>query len=113
MLRDRVDLPGEKVQSYVSAMLAAYAGASIVFSLPAGIIADKVKTLRAPFLRGLAALLAATLILACGQSISVLMVARVLQGTSSAFVWTVGLAMVLDTAGPGDLGKTIGSVSPI
>lgn len=111
MLRDRVNLPEEKVQSYVSAMLAAYAGASVIFSLPAGIIADKVKTRQAPFLSGLAALLAATLMLALGQSIPVLIVARLLQGTSSAFVWTVGLAMVLDTVGPGDLGKTIGSVS--
>ena len=111
MLRDRVDLPEEKVQAYVSAMLAAYAGASVLFSLPAGIIADKVKTRQAPFLSGLAALLAATIILAFGQSIPVLMLARVLQGTSSAFVWTVGLAMLLDTVGPGDLGKTIGSVS--
>jgi MFS family permease len=111
MLRDRVDLPEEKVQSYVSAMLAAYAGASVVFSLPAGIIADKVRTRQAPFLSGLAALLAATLMLAFGQSIPVLIVARVLQGTSSAFVWTVCLAMILDTVGPGNLGKTIGSVS--
>ena len=110
MLRDRVDLPQEKVQSYVSGLLAAYAGASVLFSLPAGIIADRVKTRQAPFLCGLAALLGATLMLAFGQTIPVLVVARVLQGTSAAFVWTVGLAMVLDTVGPGDLGKTIGTV---
>jgi hypothetical protein len=110
MLRDRVGLPEEKVQSYVSTMLATYAGANVTFSLPAGVIADKVKTRQAPFLSGLAALLAATLMLAFGKSIPVLMLARALQGTSSAFVWTVGLAMVLDTVGPGDLGKTIGSV---
>ena len=111
MLRDRADIPDDKVQSLVSAMLAAYAGASVALSLPAGILADKVKTRQAPFLSGLAALLAATLMLAFGQSIPILMIARVLQGTSSAFVWTIGLAMIIDTVGPGDLGKTIGSVS--
>ena len=111
MLRDRVDIPHDKVQSYTSGLLAAYAGASVLFSLPAGIIADKVQTRQAPFLSGLAALLAATVMLALGQSVEVLVVARVLQGTSAAFVWTVGLAMVMDTVGPGDLGKTIGSVS--
>ncbi len=110
MLRDRVDLPQEKVQSYVSGLLAAYAGASVLLSIPAGIIADKVKTRQAPFLCGLVALLGATLMLAFGQTIAVLVVARVLQGISAAFVWTVGLAMVLDTVGPGDLGKTIGTV---
>ena len=112
MLRDRVDLPDSKIQSYVSILLAAYAGASVVMSLPAGYIADKVKTRQAPFLCGLFALLGATIMLALGQSIAVLIVARVLQGISAAFVWTVGLAMVLDTVGPGNLGKVIGSVRP-
>ncbi|KKY27723.1 putative membrane transporter [Phaeomoniella chlamydospora] len=110
LLRDRVDLPQSKVQSYVSGLLAAYAGASVVCSLPAGYIADKVQTRRAPFLGGLIALLAATVMLAFGQNVPVLVVARVLQGISAAFVWTVGLAMVLDTVGPGDLGKVIGSL---
>ena len=39
-----------------------------------------------------------------GKSIPILMLARALQGTSSAFVWTVGLAMVLDAVGPGKSG---------
>lgn len=110
LLRDRVDLPQDKVQSYVSALLAAYAGASVLFSLPAGWIADRTNARQTPFLCGLAALLAATILLAVGQSIAVLVVARVLQGTSAAVVWTVGLAMVLDTVGPGNLGKVIGSI---
>ena len=41
----------------------------------------------------------------------VLVVARVSQGISAAVVWTIGLALILDTVGPEDLGKTIGSVS--
>jgi len=45
-----------------------------------------------------------------GQTIAVLAVARVLQGISAAVVWTIGLALVLDTVGPDNLGKTIGSV---
>lgn len=110
LLHDRLSLPSSQIQSHVSGLLAAYAGASVLFSIPAGIIADKVSTRQAPFLSGLAALLAATLMLALGQSIAVLTAARILQGTSAAVVWTVGLAMVLDTVGPGDLGKTIGSV---
>lgn len=110
LLRDRVDIPQPEIQGYVSALLASYAGASVLFSLPAGVIADKSKTRQAPFLTGLAALLAATIMLAFGQSIPVLVIARILQGTSGAVVWTVGLAMVLDTVGPDNLGKVIGSV---
>ena len=110
MLRDRVDLPQDQVQAYVSALLAAYAGASVLCSLPIGILTDRLETRQAPFLAGLAALLGATIMLALGQSIAALLVARVLQGLSGAVVWTVGLAMVLDTVGPDDLGKVIGSV---
>ena len=110
ILRDRTDVPEEKVQSYVSALLAAYAGASVLSSLPAGIIADRVTTRQLPFLLGLTALLGATLLLFLGQTIAVLIVARILQGISAAVVWTIGLALTLDTVGPENLGKTIGSV---
>ncbi len=110
ILQDRVHLQPDQIQSHVSALLAAYAGASVLFSPPAGIIADKLPTRQLPFLVGLTALLLATLLLFLGQNVAVLTVARILQGISAAVVWTIGLAMVLDTVGPGNLGKTIGSV---
>jgi MFS family permease len=110
MLRTRIDLSEDKVQSYVSGLLAAYAGASVLSSVPAGWIADRTNARQSPFLAGLGALLGATIMLAFGKSIAVLVVARVLQGISAGVVWTVGLAMVLDTVGPENLGKVIGSV---
>lgn len=110
MLRDRIDLPQAQIQSYVSALLAAYAGASVLSSLPAGILADRTSTRQLPFLAGLVAQLVATLMLLLGQNIPVLVIARMLQGVSAAVVWTIGLALVLDTVGPENLGKTIGSV---
>ena len=110
MLRDRLKIPQSQIQSYVSDMLAAYAGASVIFSIPAGWIADRTNTRQVPFLAGLAAILAATTMLALGQSIAVLIVARVFQGISAAVVWTVGLAIVLDTVGPKKLGTVIGTV---
>ena len=110
LLQERVSIPQDQIQSYVSGLLAAYAGASVLFSIPAGWIADRTSARQTPFLAGLAALLAATVLLAFGRSIPVLVVARILQGTSAAVVWTVGLAMVLDTVGPENLGKVIGSI---
>ncbi|KAL8725795.1 MAG: hypothetical protein Q9166_007126 [cf. Caloplaca sp. 2 TL-2023] len=110
ILQDRVNLPQDQIQSHVSALLAAYAGASVLFSPPAGIIADRVPTRQAPFLVGLVALLGATLILLLGQTVPVLILARVLQGISGAVVWTIGLALLLDTVGPENLGKTVGSI---
>ncbi|KAI0602506.1 major facilitator superfamily domain-containing protein [Biscogniauxia sp. FL1348] len=110
LLRDRMAIPDDEIQSYVSSLLAAYAGASVVSSLPAGWVADKLSSRQAPFLSGLGALLAATVMLAFGRSIVVLFIARLLQGMSAAIVWTIGLAMVLDTVGSQNLGKVIGSI---
>ncbi|KAI1763126.1 MFS transporter-like protein [Hypoxylon sp. FL1150] len=110
MLRSRLAIPEEHIQTYVSNLLAVYAAASVVSSVPAGWVADRTNSRQAPFLSGLAALMAATIMLALGRSIPVLYVARVLQGVSAAVVWTIGLAMILDTVGPENLGKTIGSV---
>lgn len=111
MLQDRVGLPENQVQSHVSGLLAAYAGASVLFSPIAGYLADKTSTRQAPFLLGLTALLLATILLMVGDNVATLAIARILQGISAAFVWTIGLAFALETVGPENLGKTIGSVS--
>ncbi|KAF2723814.1 MFS general substrate transporter [Polychaeton citri CBS 116435] len=110
MLEDRVGLPKDQLQANVSGLLAAYAGSSVLFSPIAGILADKLKSRQGPFLVGLLALLGATVMLFLGRSIPMLAAARVLQGISGAFVWTIGLALCLETVGPANLGKTIGSI---
>lgn len=111
MLGQRIGVPQDQIQGHTSALLAAYAGASILGSPLAGVLADKVSTRQAPFLGGLFSLLLATILLFLGRSIAVLTVARVFQGVSAAMVWTIGLALCLETVGPENLGKTIGSVS--
>lgn len=110
MLKDRINLPQDQVQTYVSGLLAVFAGASMLSSLPAGWIADKTNARQLPFLAGLIALLGATVLLAVGQSAAVLFIARALQGISGAIVWTVGLALILDTVGPTYLGSVMGTV---
>ena len=91
-------------------MLAAYAGASMFFSPIAGVLADTMSTRQAPFLLGLSTLLAATVLLFLGRSVEVLLAARILQGISGAVVWSVGMAMCIETVGLDNLGKSIGTV---
>ncbi|KAF2083716.1 MFS general substrate transporter [Saccharata proteae CBS 121410] len=110
MLEDRIHVPPDQVQGYVSSLLAFYAGASVVCSLPFGWLADRYGGRQLPFLLGLAALASATVLLAVGQSIAVLAVARALQGMSGAVVWVVGLALLLETVGPEKLGTVIGTI---
>lgn len=113
MLKDRVGLPQDQVQTHTSVLLALYAAASVVFSPVAGVFADRMTSRQLPFLFGLVALLLATILLAMGQSIAVLAIARILQGVSGAVVWTIGLAMCIETVGPENLGKTIGTIFSI
>jgi MFS family permease len=110
LLTDRFHVPASSIQLYVSWLLAAYAAASFVFSPIAGWLADKIEGRQRPFLAGLVALLLSTILLAIGRNMWILILARVLQGMSSAVVWTIGLAMCLETVGPSQLGTTIGSV---
>jgi MFS family permease len=111
ILRDKVGEPPENIQKDVSALLTVYAAASVITSPFAGILADRLSSRQVPFLAGLVALLSATVLLFVGTTLPVLAVARILQGVSAAFVWTVGLALCLETVGAENLGKTIGSVS--
>lgn len=110
ILEDRIGIDPSNVQSATSGLLAAYAGASFVFAPVAGFIADRTSSRQGPFLAGLTALILATVLLFTGRSMAVLVIARVAQGASSAVVWTVGLALCIDTVGPENLGKTIGSI---
>jgi MFS family permease len=111
MLTDRLSIPEAQIQTYVSSLLTIYASTAVIFSIPAGWIADQINSRQSPFLVGLAALAVSTAMLAFSQSIRALIIARILQGISGAVVWTVGIAMVLDTVGPQNLGMAMGSVS--
>ncbi|KAI0154020.1 major facilitator superfamily domain-containing protein [Pestalotiopsis sp. NC0098] len=110
MLSDRLSIPEDEIQSYVSGLLAVYAGVQLLCSVPVGWLADRAPSRQLPFLCGLVALLAGTVMLALGRSIAVLVLARALQGVSATVVWTIGLAMVLDTVGTENLGKTMGVI---
>ena len=64
-------------------LLAVYAAASCAASPIAGVLADKFSSSRQlPFTVSLLMLVAATIMFAFGQSIAVLVVARLLQGAS-------------------------------
>ncbi|KAK4494461.1 hypothetical protein PRZ48_014759 [Zasmidium cellare] len=113
MLEDDLNLQPSEIQRYTSAMLAVYAGSNIVCCPVAGVLADRLSTRRAPFLLALCCLASGTIMLFLGKSIAILMLARVLQGVSTAFVWTIGLAMCIETVGIQSMGKTMGTITSV
>jgi MFS family permease len=111
LLKDRIGLPDSEIQSTISNLLAVYAAASCAASPIAGFLADRFTSSRQlPFLLGLVFLFLSTILLALGRSVAVLAIARLLQGASGGVVWTIGIAIIIETVGQENLGKTMGTV---
>lgn len=76
-----------------------------------GYLADRTESRRWPLLFGLVALAAATSLLCVGTSIGLWVAGRLFQGAASAVVWTVGIALLVDTVGKDGFGQAVGYVS--
>lgn len=109
-LTSRVGIAPDKVQTWISILLAVYGAALLAASPVCGHFADRTKSRRMPLVIGLLALAGATVLLTVGSSIAVLVLGRILQGFSAAVVWVVGLALLVDTVGPNEIGECMGYV---
>ena len=110
-LTERAGVPAEDVQHWISVLLAVYGAALLALSPICGWLADKSPSRRLPLLFGLLALGGATVLLCLGRSITALVIGRLLQGFSAAVVWTVGLALLVDTVGQELIGQAMGYIS--
>ena len=110
-LTERAGVPAEDVQHWISVLLAVYGAALLALSPLCGWLADKSASRRLPLLFGLLALGGATVLLCLGRSITALVIGRLLQGFSAAVVWTVGLALLVDTVGQDLIGQAMGYIS--
>jgi MFS family permease len=110
-LESRVGLPESEVQHWVSILLAVYGAALLVAAPIFGVLADRIKSRQAPLLAGLVVLMGATVMFCFGQSLAVLVAARVLQGASAGVVWVVALALLSDTVGKEASAQALGFVA--
>ncbi|KAK2025103.1 MFS general substrate transporter [Colletotrichum zoysiae] len=109
-LESRVAIGEDKVQFWVSVLLAVYGAALLISSPIWGYLADRISSRRLPMVIGLLLLGGATALLCAGTSIPLLVVGRLLQGASAALVWTVGLALIVDATSSENIGKAMGWV---
>ncbi|KAJ5097943.1 hypothetical protein N7532_004944 [Penicillium argentinense] len=110
-LERKVGFSGDQIQSWTSILLALYSAALLAFSPIIGYVADRTESRRWPLLLGLVALAAATALLCVGTHIGLWIAGRLFQGAAAAVVWTVGVALMVDTVGKEGLGQAIGYVS--
>ncbi|KAH8728352.1 MFS transporter-like protein [Phaeosphaeriaceae sp. PMI808] len=110
-LQSRSHVEWNRVQYWVSVLVAIYGASLLAFSPICGWLADRGSSRRSPLLLGLVALLGSTVLLNVGNSVGILIAGRVLQGASAAVVWVVGLALLADTVPQGQLAQATGWVS--
>ncbi|KAH1393106.1 hypothetical protein KXW71_005360 [Aspergillus fumigatus] len=89
-------------QSWTSILLALY-GAALLAASP-----DRIESRRWPLLIGLVALGASTALLCVGTTLGLWIAGRLFQGVAAAVVWTVGLALLVDTIEKEALGEAMG-----
>ncbi|KAJ5811348.1 hypothetical protein N7474_007649 [Penicillium riverlandense] len=110
-LEQIVGLAKEDIQPWTSTLLALYAAALLAFSPIIGYVADRFESRRLPMLAGLFAVGGATALLCVGTNIGLWIAGRLFQGAAAAVVWTVGIALLVDTVGKDGVGQAIGYVS--
>ncbi|KAJ0119987.1 mfs transporter [Diaporthe amygdali] len=106
-LTSRVGVAEDSVQRWNAILLATYTIALFIGSPLVGLYADHTSSRRWPLLIGLVSLAGSTIILCLGRTIALLVIGRILQGLSAAIVWTVGLALMVDTV-PDKIGEAMG-----
>ncbi|RAL14894.1 MFS transporter [Aspergillus homomorphus CBS 101889] len=120
VLKTRVSVPEEDLQQWMSIMLAAFGGGIFFGSRESatlkptaifGYFADRSSSRQLPFMIGLLALGGTTVVFWFARTVASLVIARALQGLSAAVVWTVGMALVVDTVGKDQVGAAMGYVS--
>ncbi|KFY45922.1 hypothetical protein V494_00708, partial [Pseudogymnoascus sp. VKM F-4513 (FW-928)] len=109
-LTERAGVPEADAQHWVSVLLAVYGAALLVSAPISGWFADRTSSRRLPLLFGLVALMGATVLLCLARSVALMVVGRLLQGCAAGIVWTVGMALMVDTVGKADIGQLLGYV---
>ncbi|KAF1986342.1 MFS general substrate transporter [Aulographum hederae CBS 113979] len=110
-LAERVGLSGNDIQRWNSILLASYGASILLGSLLFGWIGDQTKTRQLPFLLGVAVVGGATVLFSLATTLPVMLAARLLQGLSTAIVFTIGFSLLLDSVGKEQIGYAVGFTS--
>jgi multidrug resistance protein len=94
-------------ESVLGIIFGVYAAMLLLFSIPMGLLSDRVG--RRPLIATGTFLLAfATALFGFSTTVTHLLIARTVQGISAAATWSAGLALLADTTDPSRLGERMG-----
>ncbi|OJJ48140.1 hypothetical protein ASPZODRAFT_130079 [Penicilliopsis zonata CBS 506.65] len=108
VLVEQSGVPEEDVQKWSSWMLSIFGGATLLASPLCGWMADNLPSRRIPLLVGLSMQAGSTVLYSIHPDKYLMLAARGLQGLSAAVIFTVGLALLVDTVGHANIGRDAG-----
>ncbi|QSZ31686.1 hypothetical protein DSL72_001253 [Monilinia vaccinii-corymbosi] len=108
-LQERSGVPEGEVQWWTSFIFAVFGAAIIIGSPICGWLADRTADRSLTYFAGLFILAAATLLFGFAKKAWLLVISRIFQGFSAAIVYTVGLAILVDTVGNERIGQWMGT----
>lgn len=94
-------------ESIIGVVFGVYAVMLLLFSIPMGLLSDRVGR-RPLIVAGMLLLALATALFGLSTTVVHLFVARTVQGVSAAATWSAGLALLADTCEPSRLGERMG-----
>lgn len=94
-------------ESVIGVVFGVYAVMLLFFSIPMGLLSDRVGR-RPLIVAGMLLLALATALFGFSTTVTHLFVARMVQGVSAAATWSAGLALLADTCEPSRLGERMG-----
>ncbi len=94
-------------ESIIGVVFGVYAVMLLLFSIPMGLLSDRVGR-RPLIVAGMLLLALATALFAFSTTVTDLFVARAIQGISAAATWSAGLALLADISEPSRLGERMG-----
>jgi MFS family permease len=109
-IKIQTNIAEDQLEKWTAILMGVYGIALGVGSPLAGLWTDRSKSRRFPLLLGLLFLLAGTFIMCFSKSINVMVLGRIFQGISCAIMWSVGLALLVDTFGNHRIGWALGVV---
>ncbi|KAF2762523.1 MFS general substrate transporter [Pseudovirgaria hyperparasitica] len=109
-LHERAGIDTEDIQWWESFLFALFGIAGLVLSPICGYIADRSSNRQVPFVFGLIMAILGTILFGLAEDVWLLVASRIRQAIASAIVWSVGLAVVIDSVPKGEVGQSTGIV---
>jgi MFS family permease len=108
LLQEKKIVSSDKLQLYTSILTAAFPISDLVTAPVCAFFVDHYHSRRTPWFVGLVGIVVGNVLFGVGNSFALLLLSRLLQGASSAILYTVGLAVLVESVDKKEVGTFMG-----